>query len=1282
MNPWTQWMQRLWRWVAALIGAGALLLALGIGAFRLAIDLLPGYQQRIVERVHEATGLTLQFDSVYARIGRYGPEVVFRGARVLPESGDDPLVTAEAGRVSLSIPRSIWYRRLEVGRVAFVRPRLSFVITADARIQLVGQSVLQRPDAEHEPMTLDRLPRGHYAVTDAILDVLDLRARQGRFQLTGADVDMVRSGDDITLVGRVNLPEHLGSFIDFEADASGDLAESASIAWRARVEAHGLDLEQWAAMLPDSFRVPAAGHGSIDVSARGTGREVTSLRFQPALTDLRLAGSAEEFTRVAGDIRIQRDATTVSVEASGLELSRTGAPWRPTSLEARLTQKDGRIATVAARADYLRIENIAALATALPSGALRDRIATLAPRGELFGLDLNVADAGVNRIPDITGRLRFADVGFGPLGKAAGITGFDGAIEGRGAGGVVNLATRDATLDWPQQWRAPAPILRADGRVEWQRFGDGVRIWLDDAFVDSGHGVARGKARLLLRPDEIPLMDVSATTANSDVTQLWRYLPTGRLTPKTIHWLDVAFHAGRVTRAQVSITGPTLGFPYRDGQGEFHASGHAAGVNLFFAPGWPELLGVDADFTFDGPAMHAVASRGSIGGVAFTAAEVNSGDLRDAIFAARGTTQTDAGRAIRMLQGTPLAPSFGAMFADLTGAGPVTAQLALVLPIKDFDRRVVTVMANLDGVSLRHRQLPIAATEIAGDVWVRNREIQAPALSGRGLGGRWQASIATTTLANGDLRTVVNAQGTVQGSALQPIAHMPVNAGLTGSTEWRGSLDVERDVDPKQPASGTVRLTSDLRGLTSALPEPFDKSADTTRPMSLALSFDGTSGPRIEGSLGRDVHALLQWRSNAGEAPVERGIVTFGGATPDDLPKAGGLWLTGSVESASLTKLLDLKWDEPRGRPIQEWLGGADLAVDRFEAVGYVFTNVNGRLRPGNRAWDVTANGDALAGRVTVPFTFPGEVPMVLDFDRLHFGERATGLGERPDPDPRKLPAIRVDLRDFVFDKRSFGHVEADLSRGTAGLTINKFTMQHPAFQSEGRGSWLMRDQATECQLDFDVETDDVKAFMDAMLLGTQVEGKKGRVSARLSWPGPPEKSALERLSGTLQISAANGNLTAVEPGAGRVFGLMSLAHLRRRLALDFNDLTGEGLSFDTLRGTFRLTDGDAYTDNLTLRGSAAEIGVAGHTSLRYRTYDQTAVVTGQLGASLGVAGALAGGPVVGAALLLFSQVFKERLQGVTRGYYRITGSWDDPQVRRIDAREMKDDRQASQVPP
>ncbi|MCC6271265.1 MAG: hypothetical protein IT190_08305 [Microbacteriaceae bacterium] len=134
----------------------------------------------------------------------------------------------------------------------------------------------------------------------------------------------------------------------------------------------------------------------------------------------------------------------------------------------------------------------------------------------------------------------------------------------------------------------------------------------------------------------------------------------------------------------------------------------------------------------------------------------------------------------------------------------------------------------------------------------------------------------------------------------------------------------------------------------------------------------------------------------------------------------------------------------------------------------------------------------------------------------------------------------------------------------------------------------------------------------------------------------------------------------------------MSIAHLPRRLALDFRDLTSEGLAFDTIRGTFVVTGGDAYTDDLTLRGAGAEIGIVGHTDFRSRTYDQTAMVTGKLGASLGVAGALAGGPAVGAVMLVFSQVFKSPLKGMTRGYYRIAGPWDHPSVERIDAGQAR----------
>ena len=134
------------------------------------------------------------------------------------------------------------------------------------------------------------------------------------------------------------------------------------------------------------------------------------------------------------------------------------------------------------------------------------------------------------------------------------------------------------------------------------------------------------------------------------------------------------------------------------------------------------------------------------------------------------------------------------------------------------------------------------------------------------------------------------------------------------------------------------------------------------------------------------------------------------------------------------------------------------------------------------------------------------------------------------------------------------------------------------------------------------------------------------------------------------------------------MLGLLSVGALPRRLSLDFSDLTDKGFAFDSVKGDFEFKNGNAYTSNLVLKGPAAEIGVVGRTGLAARDYDQTAKVTGHFGGPLAAAGALAAGPAIGAAVLLFSTLFKEPLSGIARGYYRITGSWDQPKVERIGA--------------
>ena len=134
------------------------------------------------------------------------------------------------------------------------------------------------------------------------------------------------------------------------------------------------------------------------------------------------------------------------------------------------------------------------------------------------------------------------------------------------------------------------------------------------------------------------------------------------------------------------------------------------------------------------------------------------------------------------------------------------------------------------------------------------------------------------------------------------------------------------------------------------------------------------------------------------------------------------------------------------------------------------------------------------------------------------------------------------------------------------------------------------------------------------------------------------------------------------------MLGLLSVVDLPRRLAFDFRDVTEEGLAFDKVRGDFELRAGNAYTQNLLLKGAAVDVGVVGRTGLVAQDYDQTVVVSGNPSGPITVAGALAGGPVGAAGALLISQLFKGQLAGLASVYYRVTGPWDAPKVERISA--------------
>ena len=208
-------------------------------------------------------------------------------------------------------------------------------------------------------------------------------------------------------------------------------------------------------------------------------------------------------------------------------------------------------------------------------------------------------------------------------------------------------------------------------------------------------------------------------------------------------------------------------------------------------------------------------------------------------------------------------------------------------------------------------------------------------------------------------------------------------------------------------------------------------------------------------------------------------------------------------------------------------------------------------------------------------------------------------------------------------------------------------------------------DDVTRAGLTGVLETARIDKVMFAAGFVPNVRAESARIALNIGWPDSPEGLHLETATGALDISFRDGALAAVDPGAGRVLGLFSFYALPRRLLLDFRDMTETGLTFDGIDGHFRVSGGQAQTEDFTVSAPSLSIDVEGAVGLSDRSYDQVITVSPDVSSGVTLAGALFGGPAMGAILMIAQELLDRPLNQATQLSYHLGGTWDDPVITR-----------------
>jgi len=171
-----------------------------------------------------------------------------------------------------------------------------------------------------------------------------------------------------------------------------------------------------------------------------------------------------------------------------------------------------------------------------------------------------------------------------------------------------------------------------------------------------------------------------------------------------------------------------------------------------------------------------------------------------------------------------------------------------------------------------------------------------------------------------------------------------------------------------------------------------------------------------------------------------------------------------------------------------------------------------------------------------------------------------------------------------------------------------------------------------------------------------------------LSWVGSPSDIDYPTLTGNLVLEAAKGQFVKLEPGIGKLLGILSLQSLPRRISLDFRDIFSEGFAFDEIVGAVKIGRGIAGIDNFRIQGPAARVVMSGEVDLVQETQKLRVRISPHVSDTLSIAGALVGGPIAGVAAFLAQKVLKDPLDQIASFEYGVTGTWSDPTVKRLGA--------------
>ena len=1065
-------------------------------------------------------------------------------------------------------------------------------------------------------------------------------------------------------------PAEIAAPIDLRGDVTGrSLAEWRASSGRLYARLDYADVAAWRAWLSLPFAIKS-GKGAVRIWMEYADGEARAGVADLVLADVQASLAPElrelSLARLDGRVGWRIDGVERQFFTEHLAFSGPGARFDPTDFKLVLREAKGA-QPAAGQIEFsnLQLAPLTQVAENLPlPEQWRRELARYNPRGTLAQGTLQWQ--GEATAPETyVAKARFTDLGIDAQESIPGVNGLSGNFDATEKGGSLKLASRAMLVELPHVFAERIAVDTLQGHIGWERKGEEIAVALDGlAFANAQvSGTAGGTYRIA--PQGPGTIDLDVRIARADVRDVYRYVPVTVPVPVR-EWLRRGLVGGMASDARLRLSGNLADFPFADGRkGQFLATFKARGVTLNYAEHWPALTDIDADVRFEGARVIVNAQKGQVFNVALSRVRAEIANLRapNAPVRVDGEASGPTAEFLHFIAESPVAGWIDHFTdgAEATGAGKLALKLELPLG-KPADNRVAGEYAFAGNRLKLAGGVPVL-NRLNGKLAFSGRDLQAPLLTADVLGGA-----ARLTITSGEGRVNVAGQGSADLAQLRvEYPKQPLANRISGTTDWQLAIVSGGEVT-------TWTVDTNLRGATIDLPSPMAKAAADTVPLKIERRSTDPGHDTIVARYGRVGQLTLHRRLVGSDATVDRGLLALGGVAGDaDRP---GLWVRGRVDALDADGWLVVKRDiEPDpGDELQ--LASVDVTVRALDVFGRRLNELRVGASHASDTWQIDLSGKELSGTARWQAAGPGR-PNGRIVARL---QRLTVPAAIADAAPGKpeavtgsnpWPEIDVVSDSFLLHDRDLGKLEMTAQPLGADWQIQRVQLTSDDGKLSAQGWWRATGRVQQTTLDAELDIADAGRYLARFGLPDAVRGAASKIHGQVAWAGGPQAFDYPTLSGAFNIQSGQGQFIKLDPGAGKLLGVLSMQSLQRRLTLDFRDLFGEGFAFDELTGDVRIQNGVMKSDNLRIVGPAARVAISGEADIARETQQLKVRVQPTLSASLSVGAGvlLLANPIIGAAVaagsLLAQKVLQDPFEQMFSYEYIVSGSWSDPIVER-----------------